>query len=60
MNKDQVNGTIKGVVAKAQAQAGRAMGSPAQQAAGRLRASQARMQRAYGNLKEALKNSRHS
>ena len=60
MNKDQVNGAIKGALGKAQVRAGRAMGRNNQEAKGLLTQAEGRMQKAYGDLKAALKNSRHS
>ena len=60
MNKHQVSGAIKDAVGKAQVQAGKAVGSSAQVTRGGLKQAEGRMQKAYGDLKAALKNSRHS
>jgi uncharacterized protein YjbJ (UPF0337 family) len=60
MNKDQVHGTIKDALGKAQAHAGKTVGSQKQEAKGTLKQTQGRLQKAYGDLKEALKNSRHT
>jgi uncharacterized protein YjbJ (UPF0337 family) len=60
MNKDQVNGALKGAQGKVQEQAGKAVGSGAQEKKGVGKQAEARLQKAYGNVKEALKNSRHS
>ena len=60
MNKDQLKGTLKGAQGTAQAQAGKSTGSTDQQAQGLVKQAEARLQKAYGDMKEALKNSRHS
>jgi uncharacterized protein YjbJ (UPF0337 family) len=60
MNKDQVNGAIKGVLGKAQTRAGKRLHGSSQAGKGLLTQAEGRMQKAYGDLKAALKNSRHS
>ena len=60
MNKDQVSGARKGAQGKLQEQAGKAAGSGTQEAKGVGKQAEARLQKAYGDVKEALKNSRHS
>jgi uncharacterized protein YjbJ (UPF0337 family) len=59
MNKHQVNGAAKGALGRAQERAGKAVGSSGQEAKGLVRQAEAKLQKAYGDLKEALKNSRH-
>lgn len=59
MNKDQVKGTLKGALGRVQEHAGKTIGSSEQQAKGLARQGEGRMQRAYGHLKAALKNSQH-
>jgi uncharacterized protein YjbJ (UPF0337 family) len=60
MNKHQVKGAVKDALGRLQEHAGKTIGSPAQEAKGIARQGQGRLQKAYGNVKEALKNSRHS
>jgi len=60
MNKDQVIGTLQGAQGQAQEQAGKTVGNPTQEAKGLVKQAEARLQKAYGDVKEALKNSRHS
>jgi uncharacterized protein YjbJ (UPF0337 family) len=60
MNKDQVKGAVKGGLGKLQQHAGKTIGSSEQEAKGLAKQSEGRLQKAYGNLKEALRNSRHS
>ena len=60
MNKDQVNGAIKGAVGKAQAHAGKTVGSDKQEAKGLAKQGQGRLHKAYGDLKAALRNSKHT
>jgi len=43
-----------------QEQAGKTTGSAAREAKGLVTQAEARLQKAYGDVKEALKNSRHS
>ncbi|MEP6789945.1 MAG: CsbD family protein [Ramlibacter sp.] len=59
MNKQRITGALKNAAGKAQERAGKAIGSPEQQARGLARQSEGRMEKAYGALKDALKNSRH-
>jgi len=60
MNKDQVNGAAKRALGTAQERAGKISGNASQEAKGLARQAEAKMQKAYGDLKEALKNSRHT
>jgi uncharacterized protein YjbJ (UPF0337 family) len=60
MNKDQVNGSVKEVAGKAQAKIGKVRGSTHQEAKGLARQAEGKFQKAYGAVKEALKNSRHT
>jgi uncharacterized protein YjbJ (UPF0337 family) len=60
MNKDQVNGTVKGALGRVQEHAGKTIGSSAQQAKGLLKQAAGRLQKASGNVRAALSNSRHS
>jgi uncharacterized protein YjbJ (UPF0337 family) len=60
MNKDQVIGTLKDAQGKVQEHAGKTVGNPAQEAKGLVKQAEARLQKACGDVKEALKNSRHS
>ena len=60
MNRNQIKGAIKDALGRVQEHAGKAMGSSEQEARGVARQGQGRLQKAYGNLKEALKKSRHS
>jgi uncharacterized protein YjbJ (UPF0337 family) len=60
MNKDQVNGARKDAQGNVQEQAGKAVGNPTEEAKGLRKQAEARLQKAYGDVKEALKNSRHS
>ena len=60
MNKDQVNGAVKNALGRVQEHTGKTVGSTQQEAKGIAMQGAGRLQRAYGNLKEALKGSRHS
>jgi uncharacterized protein YjbJ (UPF0337 family) len=60
MNKDQINGALKNALGKVQEHAGKTIGSAAQRTKGLVRQGEGRLQKAYGNVKDALKNSRHS
>jgi uncharacterized protein YjbJ (UPF0337 family) len=60
MNKDQANGALRSAQGKMQEAAGKVIGSPAQQAKGIVKQGEGRLLTACGNVKEALKNSRHS
>jgi uncharacterized protein YjbJ (UPF0337 family) len=60
MNKDQVNGSLKDATGRVQEQVGKTAGNPTQEAKGIGKQAEARLQKAYGDVKEALKNSRHS
>jgi uncharacterized protein YjbJ (UPF0337 family) len=60
MNKDPDNGPLKSPLGKVQRPAGRAAGCAAQKARGIVREREVKLQAAYDNVKEILKNSRHS
>lgn len=60
MNKDQIAGTLKSAMGRAQRQAGKATGSNDQQAKGLIKQGQGKLQKAYGDLKAAFKSTRHS
>ncbi|MEP6824014.1 MAG: CsbD family protein [Ramlibacter sp.] len=59
MNKNPVSGAARNSKARTQEQFGKVTGSASQEAAGRARQAESRMQKACDDLKEALKNSRH-
>ena len=56
MNKDQVKGSIKGAVGKAQEAAGKAIGSDEQRLKGIRKQVAGRAQKAVGDLKEVAKD----
>jgi uncharacterized protein YjbJ (UPF0337 family) len=60
MNRDQLKGKVKDTAGKAQKEAGRATGKDTEAAKGLATQGEGKAQTAYGNLKETLKNSRHS
>lgn len=60
MNKDQVGGAIKGAMGRLQEHAGKTIGSTGQEAKGLARQSAGKLQKVYGNVKAALRGSRHS
>jgi uncharacterized protein YjbJ (UPF0337 family) len=60
MNKDPINGPLKSPGGKVQGPAGKAAGSAAQKAKGTVREHERKLRAAYDNVKEILKNSRHS
>ena len=61
MNKDQIDSSLKGAQGRVQEEeAGKAVGNPTLQAKGVLKQAEARLQKAYANVKDVLKNSRHS
>jgi uncharacterized protein YjbJ (UPF0337 family) len=60
MNKHQVKGALKDTAGKAQEQAGKATGNATQEAKGLAKQGEGKAQTAYGNVKEILRNSRHS
>ena len=59
MNKDQVEGTVKDAIGKAQEKTGAVTGSTEQEAKGLVKQAEGRLQKAAGDVKEALKNSSH-
>ncbi len=60
MNQDQVKGAAKNANAQAREKAGKAAGSSEQEGRGLASQGKGRLQKAYGNIKEVLKNSRHT
>lgn len=60
MNKDQVNGAAKEAAGKAQEKVGQVIGSTDMEADGLVKQGEGKLQKAYGAVKEALKNSKHS
>jgi uncharacterized protein YjbJ (UPF0337 family) len=56
MNKDQVKGSIKGAVGKAQEAAGKAVGSDEQRMKGLRKQVEGKAQKAVGDLKEVAKD----
>ncbi len=56
MNKDQVKGAVKDVAGKAQEGIGKALGSGEQQAKGLARQGEGKLQKHYGDAKEAVKD----
>jgi uncharacterized protein YjbJ (UPF0337 family) len=56
MNKDQVKGKIKEVAGEVQEHTGKAIGSTEQQAKGHAREFEGKTQKAYGDVKENLKD----
>jgi uncharacterized protein YjbJ (UPF0337 family) len=60
MNRDQVKGSVKDTAGKAQKEAGRTTGNSTQETKGLARQGEGKAQNAYGDLKEALRKSRHS
>jgi uncharacterized protein YjbJ (UPF0337 family) len=59
MNKHQITGAVMNALGRLQEHAGKTVGSAGQEAKGVARQNAARMERAYGNVKEVLKGSRH-
>lgn len=59
MNKHQIKGAVKNAMGRLQEHAGKTVGSASQESKGLARQSEGRLQRAYGNVKEALKGPRH-
>lgn len=60
MNKDQIKTALNGALGRVQEHAGKTIGSSEQEAKGLIRQGQARLQKAYDDVKDALRNSRHS
>lgn len=58
MNRDQVKGTIKDMVGKAQRKVGEALDSPTQIAKGAAKQVEGKAQKAVGNVREASKRGR--
>jgi uncharacterized protein YjbJ (UPF0337 family) len=56
MNKDQVKGSIKGAVGKAQEAAGKAVGSDEQRLKGIRKQVEGKAQKAVGDLQEVAKD----
>jgi len=55
MNKDQVKGNVKDVVGKVQEEAGKVIGSTDQQQKGIHKQVEGKVQKAIGDMKEAVK-----
>jgi len=62
MNKDRVKAAPDSPARPVQEQAGKTLGSSSseQQARGQIRQGQARLRKAYAEVKDALRNSKHS
>ena len=56
MNKDQVKGGIKDIAGKAQEKAGELTGSKEQQAKGLLKQGEGKVQKGFGDVKDAAKD----
>ena len=56
MNKDQVKGTAKNIAGKVQEKAGKLVGSKEQQVKGLGKQISGTAEKAYGDTKEAIKN----
>lgn len=56
MNKDQVKGTIKESIGKAQEKLGEVTGNTEQEAKGLKREIEGKLQRGYGDAKEKVKD----
>ena len=59
MNKDQVEGSVKDAIGKAQKKTGAVVGSTEQEAKGLVKQAEGKLQKAAGDVKEALKKSSH-
>ena len=60
MNKHQINGVIMDMMGRAQAHAGRIFGSDKQETKGRVLQSRGKLEKSYGDVKAALRSSRHA
>lgn len=60
MNKDQVKGAAKGVVGKAQEEAGKAVGSKEQQIKGLSKQISGKVQKGAGDVKQAVEDFKKS
>ena len=60
MNKDQLRGALRRALGRVQEHAGKTIGSAAQETKGRARQGEGKLQKACGDVKEVLRNSRHS
>lgn len=58
MNKDQVKGAVKDAAGKLQEKAGEAIGSTEQQDKGLVNQVEGKVQKAYGDVKEVLKDAK--
>jgi uncharacterized protein YjbJ (UPF0337 family) len=56
MNKDQVNGTLKGLAGKVQEEAGKLVGNKEQQAKGLLQQVEGHAEKKLGDAKEVIKD----
>ena len=59
MNKDQVKGTVKEIVGKAQEATGKIVGSKEQQVKGLNNQISGKAEKSYGDAKEAIKDAVH-
>lgn len=60
MNKDQIKGTVKEAIGKAQNQAGKMTGSTKQQAKGLSKEAEGKIEKIVGNDKEVVKDANRS
>ena len=60
MNKDQIKGQVKNVAGKAQEEAGKIIGSGAQQVKGIKRQDEGKLQKSFGDAKSAVKKGQAS
>jgi uncharacterized protein YjbJ (UPF0337 family) len=58
MNKDQIKGTIKDNAGKLQQKVGEAVGSDKQQVEGMEKQIEGKAQKAFGNIKESIKDAK--
>ncbi len=56
MNKDQVKGIVKDVTGKVQEEVGKLVGSKEQQAKGLVKQVKGKTERAFGDVKEVIKD----
>ena len=56
MNKNQVKGAVKDIAGKVQEEAGKLVGSKDQQAKGLNKQISGKAEKAYGDVKEAIKH----
>ncbi len=56
MNKNQVNGTLKDAAGKVQEQVGKVTGSEEQQDKGLVKQAEGKVEKAYGDAREIVKD----